>query len=88
LVLLMFAEVPITSWLLGHFVSPQWRARAFSVEYVLSLGLGALVLPLIAWGHRSGFGFDTQYLWLAVSAGVVLLAALFLPAWRKSATPQ
>jgi MFS family permease len=88
LVLLMFAGVPITSWLLGHFVSPQWRARAFSVEYVLSLGLGALVLPLIAWGHRSGFGFDTQYLWLAVSAGVVLLAALFLPAWRKSATPQ
>lgn len=79
LVLLMFAEVPITSWLLGHFVAPNWRARAFSVEYVLSLGLGALVLPLIAWGHRNSFGFNVQYSMLAVCAGVVLLAALFLP---------
>lgn len=83
LVLLMFAEVPITSWLLGHFVAPQWRARAFSVEYVLSLGLGALVLPLIAWGHRSGYGFSTQYLLLAACAGMVLVAALFLPLSRR-----
>ncbi|MGI9270448.1 MAG: MFS transporter [Woeseiaceae bacterium] len=87
LVLLMFAEVPITSWLLGHFVAPHWRARAFSVEYVLSLGLGALVVPLIAWGHRNGHGFSTQYLLLAACAGTVLVAALFLPAWRnKSAS--
>jgi MFS family permease len=85
LVLLMFAEVPITSWLLGHFVAPNWRARAFSVEYVLSLGLGALVLPLIAWGHRNGFGFNTQYILLAVCAAVVLCAALFLPSRRNQA---
>lgn len=83
LVLLMFAEVPVTSWLLGHFVAPNWRARAFSVEYTLSLGLGALVLPLIAWGHRSGHGFSTQYLLLAACAGAVLAAALFLPSWKS-----
>jgi MFS family permease len=87
LVLLMFAEVPITSWLLGHFVPPNWRARAFSVEYVLSLGLGALVLPAIAWGHRSGYGFSLQYLLLAGSVCIVLFAALFLPKWKsKTAT--
>ncbi len=85
LVLLMFAEVPITSWLLGHFVSPNWRARAFSVEYVLSLGLGALVLPAIAWGHRSGYGFSIQYLLLAGSVFIVLIAALFLPKWKSKA---
>lgn len=83
LVLLMFAEVPVTSWLLGHYVAPSWRARAFSVEYVLSLGLGALVLPLIAWGHRNAFGFDVQYVLLATCAATVLLAALFLPAAKK-----
>jgi MFS family permease len=83
LVLLMFAEVPVTSWLLGHFVAPNWRARAFSVEYTLSLGLGALVLPLIAWGHRSGHGFSTQYLLLAACASMVLAAALFLPTWKS-----
>ncbi len=84
LVLLMFAEVPITSWLLGHFVAPNWRARAFSVEYVLSLGLGALVLPLIAWGHRSNFGFDMQYLLLGGCVATVLFAALFLPASTRN----
>jgi MFS family permease len=83
LVLLMFAEVPVTSWLLGHFVAPNWRARAFSVEYTLSLGLGALVLPLIAWGHRVGYGFSSQYLVLAGCAGAVLVAALFLPTWKS-----
>lgn len=83
LVLLMFAEVPVTSWLLGHFVAPNWRARAFSVEYTLSLGLGAFVLPLIAWGHRSGHGFSTQYLLLAACAAMVLAAALFLPTWKS-----
>ena len=86
LVLLMFAEVPITSWLLGHFVAPNWRARAFSVEYVLSLGLGALVLPLIAWGHRAGHGFSTQYLILAACAAMVLSAAFFLPKWKRQAS--
>jgi MFS family permease len=85
LVLVMFAEVPVTSWLLGHYVAPNWRARAFSVEYILSLGLGALVLPLIAWGHRNDFGFSTQYMLLAACAGTVLLAAFFLPARKTSA---
>ena len=86
LVLLLFAEIPISSWLLGHYVAPNWRARAFSVEYVLSLGMGAAIVPLIAWGHFSGYGFDKQYLILAVSAGVVLAAAFFLPAWHHKAT--
>ena len=85
LVLLLFAEIPITSWLLGHYVAPRWRARAFSVEYVLSLGMAAAIVPLIAWGHRTGYGFDTQYLVLAVSAGMVLTAACFLPAWSDKA---
>ena len=80
LVLLMFAEVPVTSWLLGHYVAPEWRSRAFSAEYTLSLGVGAVVIPLMAWGHRLGHGFDTQYLILAASAGIVLIAAFFLPA--------
>lgn len=83
LVVLMFAEVPITSWLMGHFVAPAWRARAISVEYMLSLGLGALVVPLIAWGHSAGYGFAVQFRALAVSAAIVLIAALFLPAWQR-----
>ena len=86
LVILLFAGIPITSWLLGHYVAPHWRSRAFSVEYLLSLGMGAAVVPLVAWGHRTGYGFDMQYVVLAASAGMVLTAAIFLPAWNRKAT--
>jgi hypothetical protein len=82
LVTLIFAEIPITSWLLGHYVRSGLRARALSVEYILALGVGSAVVPLIAGMHHIGHGFDVQFLGLAVSAAVVLAAAWFLPRSR------
>ena len=79
LVLLMFAELPITGWLVGRYISTRWRARVFAVEYVLSLGMSALVVPLIATLYAWGVGFDQLYAGFAVSAVVVLVAALGLP---------
>ena len=75
LVTLIFAEIPITSWLLGCYVRSGLRARAWSAEYSLSLGVGSAVVPLIASIHHLGLGFDIQFLGLAVSAFVVLTAA-------------
>ena len=85
LVTTIFAQIPITSWLLGHYVRSSLRARAASVEYVLSLGMGAAVVPLIAGLLGAGLGFDFQYFGIAMSAAVVLGAALFLPAGRMRA---
>ncbi len=86
LVLLMFAELPVTGWLMGRYVPLQWRSRAFAVEYVLSLGMSSAIVPLIAGLHSMGYGFDRQYLFLAVSAAIVLLGAAALPArHRKTA---
>lgn len=79
LVLLMFAELPVTGWLMGRYVPLQLRSRAFAVEYVLSLGMGSAIVPLIAGLHSVGYGFDQQYLFLAVSAAIVLLGAAALP---------
>lgn len=83
LVTLLFAEIPITAWLLGRHVQAGLRSRALSVEYVLSLGVGAGVVPLIAATHHMGLGFDTQLRGLAASAFVVLVAACFLPRPRR-----
>lgn len=83
LVLLMFAELPVTGWLMGRYVPREWRSRAFSVQYVLSLGMSSAIVPLIAGLHSLGYGFDSQYLFLAVSAAIVLAAAAMLPAWRR-----
>lgn len=82
LVLLMFAELPVTGWLMGRYIPLQWRSRAFAVEYVLSLGMSSAIVPLIAGLHGIGYGFDRQYLLLAGSAAIVLVAAAALPALR------
>jgi len=79
LVVMMFAEIPITSWLLSHYVRSNLRARAISVEYTLSLGMSSVTVPMIAIMHRAGYGFDVQFILLAISAAVVLVATLFLP---------
>jgi MFS family permease len=79
LVVMMFAEIPITSWLLSRYVRSNLRARAVSVEYILSLGMGSATVPLIAVMHKMGYGFEVQFVALAISASVVLVATLFLP---------
>jgi len=79
LVVMMFAEIPITSWLLSRYVRSNLRARAISVEYTLSLGMSSATVPMITIMHRAGYGFDVQFILLAISATVVLVATLFLP---------
>ena len=78
-VTLMFAGIPITGWLLGRCVAASWRSRAFAVEYVLSLGMSSMIIPIMAALHQAGYGFDRQYLLFALSAGVVAVAALAIP---------
>ncbi len=83
LVTLIFAEIPITGWLLGRYVRSGLRARAMSVEGVLAGGVVAAVVPLIAGMHHVGLGFNIQFLGLAGSAFVVMTAAWCLPRWRR-----
>jgi MFS family permease len=78
-VTLMFAGIPITGWLIAKYVATSWRARVFALEYVLALGMSAMIVPLMAVLLRSGYGFDRQYLFFALSAAVVVAAALALP---------
>jgi MFS family permease len=79
LVLMMFAELPVTAWLVGRYVSSQWRSRAFSVEYLLSLGVSSAALPAIAALHHFGYGFDVQYLMLAGCVAIAFVVAFLVP---------
>ncbi|OAB55350.1 hypothetical protein AY600_00810 [Phormidium willei BDU 130791] len=87
-VTLMFAGIPITGWLLGHYVAAAWRARAFAVEYLLALGVGAAVVPAMAALHLAGQGFDRQYLAFAAAAAVVAVGALCLPRPEAGGGPR
>ena len=46
--LLVFGEIPITAWLLGRYLGERWWSRAYAVQYLLSLGVAAGTVPLIA----------------------------------------
>ena len=80
----VFASIPITGWLLGRYIRSDLRSRIMSVEYVLSLGMASAVVPLIAFMHGQGLGFNVQYVLLAGCAAIVALSALFLPGSRRT----
>ena len=79
LMLLVFGEIPITAWLVGQYTPPHWQSRIFALQYVLSLGVSAVVVPLIAVLHDRSGGFSVFFVVLAGAAAVVALVALLLP---------
>ncbi|MEM7424915.1 MAG: MFS transporter [Pseudomonadota bacterium] len=88
LVTMLFAEIPVTTWLISRYVPSGARSRVISVEYVLSLGMTSGAVPLLAAMHGAGFGFNIQFVLLAGAAGLVLVAAVFLPAHRIRTFPR
>ena len=91
LMLFVFGEIPVGAWLVGHYAAPGWRSRIYGVQYLLSLGVSAGVVPLIAVLHDRSGGFGLMFLLLAGAAGIVALAALLLPresGQGRTALPQ
>jgi MFS family permease len=84
LMLLVFGEIPITAWLVGRYTASHWQSRVFALQYVLSLGVSAIVVPLIAVLHERTGGFATFFLVLAGAGALVALASLLLPAQPRA----
>jgi len=78
--LLVFGEIPVHDTIVARCVTPAWRARVYAVKYVLSLGVSAAVVPLIAWLHAGRGGFEALFWVLAALALAVLFAAIAFPA--------
>ena len=82
LMLLVFGGIPVQDAIVARHTASEWRARVYAVKYVLSLGVGSLAVPIVAWGYDPASGFVRLYLLLAVCAIGVAIAALLLPARR------
>jgi MFS family permease len=82
MMLLVFGEIPIASWLVGRYVAARWQSRVFALQYVLSLGVSAAVVPLISVLYERTGGFEMLFLAMAAAAGVVGFAAFILPRTR------
>src|SRR6185369_10670959 len=79
MMLAIFGQIPLNDAIVGRYVADQYRARVLGVRYVVSLGVAAVAVPMIAALHRTAGGFANVFLVLAALASGVLLASLFFP---------
>ncbi|MEL6373258.1 MAG: MFS transporter [Pseudomonadota bacterium] len=73
-----FGQIPINDFMIGRLAKRELRASMFGARFVVSFSTLAVALPFIAWVHAN-HGFDTLFYILAVTGGMIVLAALALP---------
>ena len=83
--LLVFGEIPITAWLLGRHLGERWWSRAYAVQYLLSLGVGAATVPLIAALYRATDDQTALFVLLAACSATILAATFLVPGRRAAA---
>jgi MFS family permease len=86
MMLAIFGQIPLNDAIVGKYCADEYRARVLAVRYVVSLGVAAVGVPLIAVLHRTEGGFRNVFMVLAALAAGMLAASLFFPA-RPLAKP-
>ncbi len=81
---LVFGGIPLHDTLIARYSAAAWRARLYALKYLLSLGVAATAVPLIALLHEWGGGFSPLFLVLAMLMVAVAVAALALPARQRA----
>jgi MFS family permease len=79
MMLAVFGQIPLNDAIVGRYVADEYRARVLGVRYVVSLGVAAIAVPMIAGLHGTAGGFANVFLVLAALAGTMLVATFFFP---------
>ena len=82
----VFGQIPINDVLIGRVTHSAWRSRVYALRYMINFSIIASSVPLIAWIY-SGWGFNTLFVLLAITASGILIAASLLPVLRFAAAP-
>lgn len=75
--------IPVENVLLSHYSPAKWRGTAFGAKFLLSLGVSALAVPLVALVYRLSGGFFWLFVLLGAASLTVAAVGLALPADRK-----
>ena len=75
----VFGQIPITDTILSRYVPDAWRARVFSVKFLLNLSIGASVLPVCGLILQTGYSMTTLFTLMSAIAILVVFAAAILP---------
>ncbi|WP_341704303.1 MFS transporter [Ferrovibrio sp.] len=81
----VFGQVTINDAMIVRYTADEWRSRAYALRYLLSFGVSAAAVPMVALLHDHGGGFASLYLVLAGFGFCVFLAALFFPGRHEAA---
>jgi len=84
----VFGQIPLNDAIVGRYVADEFRARVLAVRYVVSLGVAAVAVPMIAALHRTEGGFSNVFLVLAALAAGMLVASLFFPSRAELAAQK
>jgi FSR family fosmidomycin resistance protein-like MFS transporter len=76
---LMSLATPAENALLVRYTPGRWRATAFGAKFVLSLGVSALGVPLVAFIYDRTGDFVWLFLVLGALAASIVIAGVFLP---------
>ncbi|MEJ2173726.1 MAG: MFS transporter [bacterium] len=79
MMLAVFGQIPLNDAIVGKYCADEYRARVLSVRYVISLGVAALAVPMIAALHATAGGFGNVFMVLGVLAAGMLCASFFFP---------
>ncbi|MBV8120504.1 MAG: MFS transporter [Alphaproteobacteria bacterium] len=86
LVFALFGQITFNDAMVARYAQAEWRARVYAVRYLLSFGVAATAIPLVAVMHAHG-GFRTLFEALAVGGAAVALGALGFPYRRDEIEP-
>ena len=78
LVFVVFGQITFNDAMVARYAHAEWRARVYAVRYLLSFGVAATAIPLVALMHAHG-GFTALFQALAVAGALVALGALCFP---------
>ncbi|HLI21283.1 MAG TPA: MFS transporter [Stellaceae bacterium] len=81
---LIAISTPTENALLAHYTPSRWRATAFGAKFLLSLGVSALGVPLVAVVYDRTRDFVWLFAILGLLAALVAGTALFLPRERPA----
>ena len=78
------AATPTENALLAHYTPARWRATAFGAKFLLSLGVSALGVPLVAVVYDRSGDFLWLFAVLSMLAAVIVATAVLLPRERAA----
>ena len=86
LVFVVFGQITFNDGMVARYTDAGWRARVYALRYLLSFGVAAAAIPLVAVMHAHG-GFAALFRVLAIFGALVTLGALFFPYRRDELAP-